>query len=250
MNEVKRVEAYGLIADIRAFACEQSPGFAAGRQDGYEVRQGFYHVDPVPQELLERELISPEMCKSVFDFEAFRIPGARRKPGYTFKLAASLERTLPGVPTHILSILPKDLLDSFDNFEEIEEGALSEESRSEFDTSTYELGRIVVSHHYNISYAGDKIFESSDDDILHAETGEFASIHPQESEHMVDTLYIRDPIQHESLPGPDNVEVNKDYWSIVDPYNAQNRYQIASYRSAAERMRAIVQTLRTGEVIY
>jgi hypothetical protein len=249
MYEVKKVEAYGLLADLRNFACEQSTGFASGRQNGFEVTKNFYHVDPVPPAIADK--VSPEMCKSAFGFEAFRVQGHRsKKPGYTYGIWASLERTLPAMPRHILSILPEDTLHDYGSFEELEEGALMEGARIDLEASTYELRQITVGHTYEITYAGDTIYSASDDDILFSEEGVFATVPSAESLDDTNLLYIPDKIDHEKIDGPDNVPLNTEYWSIVDPYGVGGSRQIASYQSAAARIQTILQALRTGNIMY
>lgn len=247
MNEVKRVEAHGIISDLRAFAYTQSPGFAAGRQNGFEVAKAFYHVDSVPTEI--RDKVSREMCKSAFGFTAFRVPGQRNKPGYTFMLSATVERTLPAMPTALLERLEPEIVEAYDGFNEIEEGALCEATSVELETSSYELGKITVSHKYGVTYAGDDIHEASDDNILFGVEGTFEDVCPLDSPEQAHKLFVPDPIPVGRITDPvENIVNNVGFWTIVDPFETRGPGQITSFRDAARKMIAITDILTTGEL--
>lgn len=252
MNEVKRVEGWGLISDLRNFAFEQSVGFAQGRQNGVEVPKAFYHTDPIPDELLDPirpELtVVPEYCKTSFMFTAFRVPGRNKKPGYTFSLRAAVERSLPGMPNRIMGLLSPEVIDYFDGFAEVEQGALCEAQSIEFETSTYERGKITVSHTYGVTYTDEQVYETSDDEILFGVSGTFEDIPPIESEGEADKLFIQEPIAYQRLEGAENVITNVDFWSIVDPFETRSHGQSVTFRDAAARMIHIVDVIRTGDI--
>lgn len=252
MNEVKRVEAWGLIADLRNFGFEQSAGFAQGRQNGLEVTKAFYHQDPVPDELLEATnphcAVSQEYCKSSFTYTAFRVPGKNRKPGYTFSLRSAVERSLSGMPDRILRCLSPNVIDYFDGFAELEEGALCEAQSTEFETSTYERGKITVSHKYAVTYTDEPVYETSDDEILFGVAGTFESIPYVESSDNAERLFVQEPIPYQRIEGAENVATNLGFWTIVDPFQSRAHGQSVAFRDAARRMIAITQVLKSGEL--
>lgn len=252
MNEVKRIESWGLISDLRNFAFEQSSGFAQGRQNGVEMTKAFYHEDPVPDELLEAVtpglVVSREYCKSSFTFTAFRIPKTSKKPGYTFSLRAAVERSLPGMPNRILRLLSPRVIEYFDGFVDLDEGAICEAHSTEFESSTYERGKITVCHKYEVTYANEPVYETSDDEILFGVSGSFEPIPYLESNDNAHKLFIEDPIPYQKIDGADNVATNLGFWAIVDPFESRSHGQFVTFRDAARRMIAITEVLAKGEL--
>jgi|GEM_PF-3802789 len=246
MYEVKRVEAQDLLCELKGFAFRRSPGLRQSDQTGYEENRAFYHNDPLPASLTDR--FSREICKSTFGFAIFQVPRVRNKRSFSYTLSAAIERTLPVLEDRHLRLLAPDILEEYGDFTELDEGALSEATAIELQTSDHELREISANQTYTLSYGDDIIYESSDGDVLYGVSGTFTDIAPIESEDNVDRQFVAAPIEHESLPPAENVIANLGFWAIVEPFGS-NFDQGISYRSAAQQMRGILHVLETGEVM-
>lgn len=244
--EVKRVEAQSLLSDLKRFAFTRSPGLRVNEQCGYEENKAFYHDDPIPYEL--REKMGREMCKSSFGFSAFRTGHVRHKRAFDFVLSASIERTIPSLDQRRLDLIPPDVIETYDGFTELEEGALTEGSVVEFSINSHDFREIEVNQTYDLSYDGEAIYECSTEDVLYGFAGVMADIDPDESDDHSDQLYVPEPITRESLSAADNVITNIGFWALVEPF-AIEFDQGVGFRSAAAQVRAIMHALATGEVM-
>lgn len=243
--EVKRIVAQGLHTDMKRFAFEQNPALRENQDCGVEVAKGFYHFDPVPSDLTSK--IGREMCKSTFLFSAYTTPRVRKKRSFAYSAAATIERSLSVLPESQLLLIDKDIRDTYENFEEIDEGALSETISIEFSTSDHQLREIDATQKYQISYFGKEIFEHSSEDVLCRNAVTIATIDPDESDEYIDKLVIPEPIDHERLEIGESVLANAEFWSIIEPIEYP-LMQGVSYESAALQIRKIMHTLRTGNM--
>ena len=242
---VKRVVAQDLLSGLKAFAFAESPELQDGRQSGLEISKAFYFADPVPTEIAHK--ISRELCKTTFRFAAFTIPPLRHKRSFAYTVSASVERTLPVLESRHLALLDPATKEAYDDFEEIEEGALCEEISTEFDASDHQLGTLGSSFKYELSYAGDTIFSNQTEDVLYGAEGTFESIDPDESTDHASQHFVEEHISHEALPGADEVIANIGFWAMVGPLSADYE-QGVSYESAASQIKAILHSLQTGRL--
>ena len=245
MYQVKRVEAQSLLSDMKRFAFEQSPGFEDGVMSGYEVAKTFYHNDPRPAEIAH--FMGKELCKSRFEFITYRLLPKKRKPAYCYSLSAGMERTIPGIPAALIDVIPDATRELYDDFEEVDEGALCETSKMTLETSDHELREITVNSTYGLEYAGDCIFEASTESILYPDIFTAMQVPPEESDDELSTIYLPERIQQEQLEAVDNIVNNVAFWHVVEPLSMS--MEVDSYRKAATAMRGIVHALRTGEVV-
>jgi hypothetical protein len=244
MSHVTRAEAQGLLTDLKDFAFEQSPQFRDGTHAGFEVMKNFYHHDPLPFEA--RYELSPEMCKSTFTFTAFRMPGLKFKPAYNYLASAAVERSLPILPLHMLNAIAPSVRKVYDDFEEIEEGALCEESSTCMETSDHELREINRTMRYVLTYAGDTIYQATDQDILHGHQGEFVDVPEIENTDSTGKIFVPIRIEHERLSDTDSILTDSHFWDLIEPLTEEGEDD--AFRAAATAMRSVVRILRTGEV--
>lgn len=245
LYEVKRVEAQGLLTELKSFAFEQSPSLRSNDDLGFEITKSFYHDDPVPRDLISE--IGREMCQSTFSFETFRTPPVKNKRSFAYTLGAQVERSLPNLSPMHLTMLDQDMLEFFSDMP-FEDGDLSEITAVRLSISDHEMRDIDVDQSYTITYQEDEICHRSTEDVLYSYTGTTAAIDPEESDDYIDKLFIAEPINHESLSPAENVIINTGFWDIVEPFS-HNLDQGVSYGSAAQQIRAILRALRTGEVV-
>jgi hypothetical protein len=242
---VKRVEAQGLLTDLKNFAFEESPGLKDGFDSGVEVTKTYIHDDPVPEAVYHK--LGREMCSTTLNFALFRTPPVRNKRSFSYQLSARIDRTLPVISNHKLLLISPSIREAYDDFIEMEEGVARETSSIEFETSDHELREISVESEYRLSYAGDILFQANNKEILYGIEGEAAKIDPSESEDGLEVHFIPTAIKHEQLPPADNVIANIGFWAIVEPFHTDFE-QGVNYRSAADQMRAIMHGIRTGEL--
>lgn len=241
---VKRVEAIGLLAELKGFAFERSPSFRDNLVSGYEETRSFYFPDPVPRDL--RHIMPQEVSKLVLSFGAFRVHPARNKPSYTYTLSATNERTLPDLPSHMRQVLSGETLAAYDNFDDLAEAALTEKTSVEIDASDHIPGEITTNHIYEMTYAGDVIHRLTEEDILFYNNGVSVTVPSVETVDNITKHFIGERIPHEAINGVDNVITGLGFQAIAESF--EDMEGIDSFRTGATRLRAIMQTLRTGIV--
>ena len=244
MYEVKRVEAQSLHSEMKTFAFESSPDFRHGLQSGYSVKKTFFST-PILRSITPDANVVRDRSEITLGFSMYDTPRQRRKRAFSYYISATVLNTL-----HVLSdekrqlISPKKLL-KYDNLEEIDEGALTEEYLVQFGTSDAELREMDTRQGYRLRYQGRKLYGNYSENILYNFSGEEIKVPAIESDDNSHSLFVPDHIEYDRLPEVDECAASFGFWDIVKDIQEEFE-QGVTYRSAANQIRDIIHALRYG----
>ena len=242
MDGVKRIEAKGLISELKTFAFEGNQDFRNGLVRGLDITKT-YHLPTSLEMDQDDEVYYPH--KSVtLSLSAHRENGKiRNHPPYYFSLAATAARNIRVIPPHIFNELkPKKQR----RLADIEADNLSEAHTTTFSTSSYEQGEIEVSHEYAMSYADKPFFYRSGHDLLMESSGEFIKVPDIETCDKSGYQYAAEVVEQEQLPSVADRLINHlAFQAIINPFELED-VSIYSFRDATERMRIIMDIMRKG----
>lgn len=128
----------------------------------------------------------------------------------------------------------------------VDADSLSEAYSTTFSTSTYEAGEIEVAHNYTLTYIDEPFFHQSDLDVYLDNRGEWIQIPAIEMDGECDKLYVDKAVTQEQLDSPSERVINElAFRAIVNPFDL-DEIPVHSFHEAAERMRVIMEVMRTG----
>ncbi len=241
MNRVKRVEAQGILSELKAFAFEGNEDFRNGALMAVETQKTFHFpADPV-----FRGTGDFPRQKSILTFQASRMgEKIRNHPAYVYDLSATAMRSVAYIPAMIFNELNEDEQEAL---ETIEEGALSEAYTTSFSASDHEIGEIEVVHSYSMMHRGDSFFDLSNMEVVNTNEGDLEDVPERETDDNSGMLFVADPIFAEQLPDQvDRLLNDLAFRAIVDPFCESPELSIANFRESAEQMRVIMDGLRNG----
>lgn len=249
MSIVKRVEAQGVLRELKDFAFEGNHDFQNGRIMTVESQKAFYY--PM-QEIVDDDTgeVSIPYQKTIVGFSAHRSPDKIRNHNpYVYSLFATSERSIEVIPDHIwkkISIEDEDNTD--DEADEHDANAYNESTTVTFGTSDYESGEIQVNHSYDISVGDATIYDHDDTNIFYDISGIFVPTPTIESYNNTDKLFVQEPVGHarERLPAMDNILNEITFRAIIDPFSNDEYDMVIDFRDAANRMRVIMEIMRKG----
>lgn len=246
MSEVKRVEAQGLLRELKDFAFASNEDFKDGRISGVEEQKAFYYpTTPILDE--DGNLFTPYRKTTVgFSVDRQRNKIRNHHP-YVYSFFTSSERSIHRIPEHIWNTLSEEAdEDDLEHLKEIETDSLSESATLTLGTSDFEVGEISMSHSYDICVAGEPVYERSDDDLLYDVEGEYVDIPTIESDDNAEQLFVEKVNTHEKLDTYSRILNEIAFHAIIDPFDTQDYEPIVHFRDAADRMRVIMEIMRHG----
>lgn len=241
---VKQIKPRILLAELKDFAFEQSPGFRNGAVTGFELGKEFYFRDEVPLSLFKR--VGREYRSSKFNFGAYRMPldGPRV---YGYQLSTSIERSLPGIPPLLLPHIPPKKVATITKGDSAKSGMIREVLSTALYISDYEPNSVSIQNCYTLSYMGKTLLNRDADSFSLEAEGDFVDIPSAESKDGNPAMFVYEPITHEQIGGADGVVNGINFWDVIEPLDA--RMEIDSFNAGARAIRTIVNALRTGEVL-
>lgn len=241
MNRVKKVEALGILSELKAFAFEGNEDFKRGVLQAVEVQKTF-HFPPDP--VFANTGDAPRK-KSILTFQASRMgEKIRNHPAYVYDLAATAERTIGYIPFTIFDELEDEEQEAL---VEVEAGSLSEAYTVSFSTSNHEAGNIEVVHSYTMMCRGESFYNLSNMELVNTYDGMVERVPCDETDDMSGEMYLADEILAERLPEQaDRVANELAFRAIVDPFKESPELGIATFRESVEQMRVIMDGLRNG----
>ncbi len=245
MAGVKRVEANGLVADLKAFAFEGNDDFRNDLVMGVDIEKTFHHpVEPITDECGE---IFQAYRRTTLSFSAHRLREKQRsRPAYVFNLAATAERSIHFIPPHIFNNLDED---TQEQLSEIDEDGLAESYTTTFNTWSYDLGEIESTKRYAMTYWGEPFVDSDDVDVVYDNENTMIDVPEIETDDHSGMLFVPDEVMHEQLATPADRLINElAFRAIIDPFFNMDdpQAQAVTFRETAARMRAIMDGLRHG----
>lgn len=243
MARGEKLEADGLLKDLKAFAFEGNRDFRDGRIIAVEQEKTFYH--PTEDRYDDDGMISQPLRSTTLSFYARRHrERVRHKPAYVYTLAATAARSIQHIPIHIFESLDEDTQDSLD---EIDADSLTEAHTKTYGMSSYELGNIEVTHGYDMSYEGKTFFGTSSIDIVRTYHGDFVDVPAPETDDKTGVMFVEHPIEPEQLHGQFERLINDmAFRAIIDPFRQQDTRSMATFREASAQVYAILDGLRHG----
>lgn len=248
MSKVKRVEARGVLRELKLFAFEGNHDFQQGLVTGVRMQKEFvFPTAPIIRDDGGHDL---PYQKTIVGFSAVRMGKVRNHNNYDYSIFATSERSITTIPEHILTrVMPID--EDSDEFNELdalnlEDGELSESTTVTFDASDDNVGEILVSQSYEMSVDDHKIFEHSDNDIFYDTPGQFIEMPELESDYDSTKKFVVEPIPHERLPIDEKIASEIAFRAILDPFFYQEYRAVIGFRDATERVRVIMDVMRNG----
>lgn len=241
MSRVKRVEAQGILSELKAFSFEGNEDFRNGALPAVEVQKTFhFHPDPVFKGLGD----APRK-KAILSFQASRMgERIRNHPAYVYDLAATAERTIGFIPFTIFDELDEGEQEAL---ETVEAGSLSEAYTVSFSTSNHEVGNIEVIHSYRMMCRGESFYDLSNMELVNTYDGEIEEVPINGTDGTTEPMFIADEIQAERLGSQfDRLMNDMAFRAIIDPFRESPELGITSFRESVEQMRVIIDGLRNG----
>lgn len=241
MNRVKRIEAQGILSELKAFAFEGNEDFKNGALPAVEVQKTF-HLPPPPE---FRGSGNYPLRKCVLSFQASRMgEKIRNHPAYVYDLAVTAERTIGFIPFTIFDELDDDEQTAL---EIVEEGSLSESYVTSFSTSNHEVGNIEVIHSYLLAHRGNTFFDINNMEVVNTYDGDMEVVPANEMDDKSGSLYVADEILAEQMPSQfDRLMNDLAFRAIVDPFRASPELGVSTFRESVAQMRVIMDGLRNG----
>jgi len=248
MSEVKRVEAMGVLRELKLFAFEGNRDFQNGAVAGVEMQKSFvFPTAPVIDHDGNQHI---PYQKTVVGFRAGRMGKQRNHVLYDYAVYATSERSILYIPLHIMEQIlnTDDESDTIDEIDKIdfEDGEITESTTVSFDISDDEPRELNVSHDYEIAVNGTPVFEHSDNDIFYDVPGRMIDLPSIESKFGEEKRFVPEPIEHERLPIDEHLLSEIAFRAILDPFFYKEYEAVISFRDAAERVRAIMDVMRSG----
>lgn len=243
MTRVKRIEAQGVLSELKSFAFEGNEDFRNGLLRGVEIDKTFYH--PAEPEIDEYGSVFYPLKKTTLSFTANRpAEHVRSHPVYVYSLAAAVEQTIRYIPHHIFNQFDDETQDTL---EEIDAGDLSETLSVTYSTSSYEFGEIEETYAYELHHQGARIFLSNEEDFFYDGDGDYVDTPLIESDDYTGATFIPTPIEQDQLPDiGDRVLNDMAFRAIVAPFHEDAMLPVMRFRDNVGRMRAIMDNMRTG----
>ena len=241
MSRVKRVEAQGILSELKSFAFEGNADFRNGALTAIETQKTF-HFPPDP---IFRGTGNFPQRRSILTFQASRMgEKIRNNPAYVYDLSATAMRSIAYIPATIFNELDEDDQTAL---EVVEEGALSEAYTTSFSASDHEIGEIEVVHSYTMMHRGDSFFGLNNMEVVNTNEGDLEDVPKRETDDNSGLLYIPDQIFDEQLPDPVERLLNDlAFRAIVDPFCESPELGVANFRESVRQMRVIMDGLRSG----
>lgn len=248
MSEVKRVEARGVLRELKLFAFEGNRDFQQGYVRSVEMQKSFVFATQPVQD--PDGSIDIPYQKTIVGFQAHRMGKVRNHNNYDYMIQATSERSIPRIPRHIMNKLLSEEYES-DAIEQIEQADPDDAELTEAKTITFvvsddTIGQIDVSQSYEISVNDEQLFEHSDNDIFYDTPGEIIEMPLRECEDDRTERFIVEPITHERLPIDEKIASEIAFRAILSPFVYTEYQAVIDFRDAAERIRVIMDVMRNG----
>lgn len=248
MSEVKRIEAMGTLRELKLFSFENNHDFRQGTVGGVEMQKAFvFPTKPVIDRDGNQHI---PYQKTITGFRAGRMGKHRNHVMYDYSLYATSERSILHIPLPIMEkiLSTEDESDTISEIDHIdfEDGELSESTTVSFNMADDEPRQINVSHSYEVAVDDNVVFEHSDNDIFYDIAGDMIHMPGVESRFGEEQRFVPEPIEHERLPIDEHLQSEIAFRAILDPYFYKEYAAVISFRDATERMRAIMNVMRTG----
>lgn len=243
MSEVTNRQNYQLLRNLKDFAFEGNTDFRHGLVDSVRTQKEYMfdkHIDLTTDSMQHKIL--------ALGFLAFRHHEihAKNKPGYSYEIFCSSERTISEVPLYIFDKMEEEEQEAI---AEIDADSLTESICTTYSISNYEEpGPIETDLSYAIRQCDEEVYSKSSTEIIYNSQADssLVTIPMAESDFGSTKLYIPNHIEHESIDELGDRVINElAFRAIINPFDMDDT-TLNNFDIASSRMRAIVAVMQHG----